>query len=339
MRRLVGIVLALTLLAAACSDDGGNSSSSSESSPSEDSQPEDAGDGTTTTTSTTTTSTTTTTTVPPVRASAGCGAGGVAGTEDLTLDTTDGLTREYRRHVPAVYDDATAAPVVLNLHGYTSNISDQVLLSRLETLAEDEGFVVLTPQGTLDDTGTTFWNASAVTDDVVDDVQFVHELLDRTEADLCVDLDRVYSTGMSNGGFMSGRLACSMPERIAAIAGVTGLIGPVDCADDRLVPIMMFHGTADAVVNYDRMAGFVDDWAAVNGCSAATDEDITAEVSHRVYDCAADASVEFYTVAEGGHTWPGSPLPEALAALLGYTTVDIDATALMWEFFERHPIT
>jgi polyhydroxybutyrate depolymerase len=54
----------------------------------------------------------------------------------------------------------------------------------------------------------------------------------------------------------------------------------------------------------------------------------------RYGDCTDDAEVILYTVDGGGHTWPGGPD----IVRLGKTTQAIDATALMWEFFQRHPM-
>lgn len=324
-------LLVLALLATACSDDSGGDAAVSETT------------STTTTTEapapTSTTNSTTTTTIPLVRGSSGCGPDRAAsGAQETALTATDGRVRTFRMFVPAGYDSMAATPLVLNFHGLTSNIEQQVELSRLEPLADEETFIVITPQGTENENGVPFWNASpGSSETVVDDAQFVGELLDQVESDLCVDLDRVFSTGMSNGGFMSSHLACVMAARIAAVATVTGITGNNDC-DPIAVPVVHFHGTADGIVRYDNIPDRVSGWAAANGCDEGpTETEITAEVTHDIWSCPEGAEVEFYTVIGGGHTWPGTPLPEPMATLLGYTTVDIDATAIAWEWFKAHP--
>jgi polyhydroxybutyrate depolymerase len=334
--RLMSALFAITLIAGACSDDSGDDTSPTTTTT--------AAPATTAPESVTTSTTTpppTTAPAPVTRVSAGCGAVVANGAESLTLDTTDGLTRDYRLHTPAGYDADAATPVVLNFHGLTSNIDAQVSLSRLEPLADTETFIVVTPQGTENATGVPFWNSSSlVSDTVVNDVQFVHEFLDAVEASHCVDLDRVFSTGMSNGGFLSGQLACSMPERIAAIASVTGITWNRDCATDRDVPVLHFHGTADGVVNFEDIPERVAGWAADNGCvDTPATEAVSDEVERQVWSCPEGADVEFYIVDGGGHTWPGTPLPEPLATILGYTTTDIDATAIAWEWFKSHPMS
>jgi polyhydroxybutyrate depolymerase len=68
-------------------------------------------------------------------------------------------------------------------------------------------------------------------------------------------------------------------------------------------------------------------------------EPVSDEVERQVWSCPEGADVEFYIVDGGGHTWPGTPLPEPLATILGYTTTDIDATAIAWEWFKSHPMS
>jgi polyhydroxybutyrate depolymerase len=81
---------------------------------------------------------------------------------------------------------------------------------------------------------------------------------------------------------------------------------------------------------------WVADRAALNGCNSTPSALLTSsEVSGLRYaDCDQGAEVEFYTIEGGGHTWPGGePLPEWLT---GPTSQAIDATRVMWEFFERY---
>jgi polyhydroxybutyrate depolymerase len=83
------------------------------------------------------------------------------------------------------------------------------------TIADTAGFLLVHPLGTLDPTGTTYWNSGW--GGTVDDIGFTGALIDSIAEAYSVNLDRVYSTGMSNGGFMSYTLACSLSDRIAAI--------------------------------------------------------------------------------------------------------------------------
>lgn len=263
---------------------------------------------------------------------------------DATMTVVSGGTnRTANVHVPASYDPSTPTPVVLNFHGYTSDASQEELLTDMSTEADAKGFIVVYPQGLNDS-----WNAgaccgtSAATG--VDDVGFVSDLIDVLEVQLCVDSKRVFATGMSNGGFLSHRLGCELATRVAAIAPVAGVLGVTTCSPTRAVPVMEFHGTADPLVPYegDPAEGFISvpstfsGWATRDACtgSPATTYDDGDTQCATYESCADGATVTLCTVTGGGHTWPGGlPVPA-----LGYTTTDISATDAMWTFFTQHPM-
>ncbi|HPI09028.1 MAG TPA: PHB depolymerase family esterase, partial [Saprospiraceae bacterium] len=161
-----------------------------------------------------------------------------------------GLTREYRLYKPAVYNGSTAVPLVINMHGYSSNNLEQEFYGDFRGIADTANFLIVHPNGTLDNQGQRFWNAFG-TGSNVDDVGFISDLIDTLSAAYNIDPQRIYATGMSNGGFMSYSLACELNERIAAIASVTGSMAPIklaSCNPQRPVPVMEIHGTADGVV-------------------------------------------------------------------------------------------
>ena len=137
----------------------------------------------------------------------------------------DGLEREYILYVPAAYSPDEAVPLVLNFHGYTSNATEQMFYGNFRPLANVHNFLIVHPEGTDDDSGNAHWNVGWG-GSTVDDVGFTAALLDTLEAAYNINTDRIYSTGMSNGGFMSYQLACAMSDRIAAIASVTGSMNP-----------------------------------------------------------------------------------------------------------------
>ena len=254
-------------------------------------------------------------------------------------------TRSFDLHFPATYDPNVPTPIVLNFHGYTSNAPQEVLLSNMNDKADTAGFIVVYPQGT----GTAqSWNAGACCGDAAaqnkDDVGLVGKILDMLEDRLCVDTKRVFATGMSNGGFMSHRLACEMSTRIAAVAPVAGVLGISTCAPTRPVPIMHFHGTLDPLVPYagSTVLGFpsVPDtfagWAKRQSCVGDALETYRKVDTHcATYNaCAQGSEVTLCTVDGGGHTWPGgTPIPA-----LGYTTPNLVATDAMWDFFVKHPM-
>ena len=137
-----------------------------------------------------------------------------------------GIQRDYILYVPANYTGTAAVPLLLNFHGLTSNATQQMFYGDFRSIADTAGFIIVHPEGTLDNNGDTHfnvgWGASTV-----DDVAFSSALIDFISAQYNINQDRVYSTGMSNGGFMSFKLACELSNRIAGIASVTGSILPL----------------------------------------------------------------------------------------------------------------
>ena len=260
-----------------------------------------------------------------------------------------GLTRDYRLYIPAMYNGNTPVPLVLNLHGYTSSATEQEFYGNFRPIADTANFLIVHPNGTIDGLGNRFWNTFG-TGSPVDDVEFLSNLIDSLRTKYNIDPNRIYSTGMSNGGFMSYSLACELSNKIAAIASVTGSMITVNlnaCNPQRPVPVMEIHGTADNTVPYNGAAlqGFVpiptlvDAWVEKNGCNPTpiftpvpninTTDGCTAE--HYRYTGGINGStVEHYKVIGGGHTWPGQLFP------IGVTNQDFNASQEIWRFFSQY---
>jgi polyhydroxybutyrate depolymerase len=266
-----------------------------------------------------------------------------------TLDTTlvhNGITREYRLYIPARYTGNVAVPLVFNLHGYTSNNIQQELYGNFRPIADTANFIICHPNGTFDGANNRFWNAGF--GGTVDDIGFIMALLDHLETTYNIDPARVYSTGMSNGGFMSFTLACSRADRIAAIASVTGgmtILLRGTCSPSRPVPIMQIHGTADPTVPYAGNAQFlgvdslISFWENHNGCTGGAtvtpvpNTNLTDGCTATRYDysnCDANSEVVLYKVDGGEHTWPGA------AINIGVTNRDFNASLEIWKFFNKH---
>ena len=260
-----------------------------------------------------------------------------------------GLTRDYLLYIPASYTGNTAVPLLFNLHGYTSNNQAQLFYGDFRPIADTANFLMVLPNGTLDAQGNRFWN-NFLGNSTVDDVGFMRDLLDLLETNYKIDANRVYSTGMSNGGFMSYALACELNDRITAIASVTGdmIQSKLNaCNPARPVPVMEIHGTADNTVPYNGLplATFVPiptlvaAWVDFNHCNPTpiitqvpninTADGCTAE--RQLYTGGDNGStVEHYKVIGGEHTWPGS------AFVIGVTNQDFNACKEIWRFFRQY---
>ncbi|MDX2160840.1 MAG: PHB depolymerase family esterase [bacterium] len=297
-------------------------------------------------------------TVNAQNGSAGCSAGGVRYETGQPLERAirhDGTTRDYLVYIPTTYNPAQPTALIFSLHGFASNPEAQMESSTWNDVAETGGFVVVYPQGTgfplrwhpyPDD----FYAAAGMA--IADDVGFIAALIESLSSEYCIDPSRVFVTGYSNGGGMAHRIACELADQVAAIGTVAGAYPPVDsaCSPSRPVPVMAFHGTADPIVpifgDELNMGGLeitlppVDDWvkswAARNGCGSTPETfPPVGSVNGVLYSgCAGGGDVVYFTITDGGHTWPGKAnFPELI---LGRVTRDINASAQMWDFFQSH---
>ena len=276
------------------------------------------------------------------------------------------LVRSYLLHVPPGYDAAAPWPLVLALHGGGGQGRGMPWLTGLSRLADRQRFLVAYPDGV----GRS-WNDGREDPGVpaarrqVDDVGFLVALIDHVAGAYRIDAARVYATGISNGGFMSQRLACEASTRVAAIASVVATIG-VELADRcrpaRAVPVLMVNGTADPLVPYEggqiqlpggrprpgRIASVAETvalWARLNGCARFADvirepdRDPSDGVTVRretQSGCPEGGEVTLYVMEGGGHVWPGGPqyLPRTV---IGRATRELDSETI-WDFFARHRI-
>ena len=259
----------------------------------------------------------------------------------------DGLVRNYRLYIPPANTTGEALPLVFNFHGYSSNANQQEFYSGMNMVADTAGFFVCYPNGV-----ASAWNVGWEFGSTADDVGFTEALIDELSGTYNIDPQRIYACGMSNGGFMSYRLACELNDKVAAIASVTGSMVPSyfgSCDPGRAVPVMEIHGTADAVVPYLGQAGLAINidtavyfWASNNACNlspeiqelpntAPNDGSTATRIDYN--DCAGGHQVSLIRINGGQHTWPGSILD------LGGTNQDINASVEIWRFFNRFTLS
>lgn len=260
------------------------------------------------------------------------------------------LEREYILYIPNSYTGDQPVPLVLNLHGYSSNAGEQMIYSNLIEVSDTANFLLVHPMGTINELNQPFWNSWQLSD--VDDIGFLSSLIDYLGDEYNIDLNRVYSTGMSNGGYMSYTLACQLSEKIAAVASVTGsmyLNQPLFCNPEHSIPVMQIHGTSDLTVPYigsntsEPIDNVISYWTSFNECSENAIFSLLPDiintdlcyVEHYVYSGGSNgASVELYKVIYGGHTWPGAYIP--LAGI--NTNQDFSASEKIWQFFSKYDI-
>lgn len=262
----------------------------------------------------------------------------------------DDLERSYILYVPENYDGLDEVPLVFNFHGYSSNASQQMNYGDFRALSNEHGFIIVHPQGELL-AGLTHWNVGGWTiGSMVDDVGFTESLIDKLSTEYKINPKRIYSTGMSNGGYMSFLLACQASDRFAAVASVTGSMTPEiynDCNPSHPTPMLQIHGTEDGVVPYEGAfwTKSIDDvmayWVTENECDMTSttteipdintaDESTIEKIEYS--DCANNVRSIHYKVTGGGHTWPGSIFNSP------GTNQDLNASEVIWEFFSSYDL-
>ncbi len=292
------------------------------------------------------------------KSSPGCGAPS-PGTTTLSL-SINGLTRTVIVHIPIdKAPNATPMPLVLNLHGSGSTALDQRLFTGMSISSNLHGYIVAYPQGLIPDGLGFDWNVPGVEltgnrpvpANAPNDVKFLTQLVGILESKYCVNENMIYATGFSGGARMVSQLACSDSEIFAAIAPVSGLRRPLPCHTKRAVPVIAFHGSDDAVDPFNgsgeeywtySVPTAAKDWAKQDKCSMkSADSTPGANVKLTSYSgCANGAAVELYEVIGLGHEWPGGPtMPASIVSELGPQSSAINASALMWAFFEAHPLS
>ncbi len=317
-----------------------------------------------------------------INASSGCGVQlPVAAGETMAATIEVGqLEREYRLHLPTGYDSDSPAPLVLVIHGYTGTAEKaEMEYTSFRASSDENGYVAVFPQGTgfeVEGFQVTSWNDEACNASpgpegpicgegafnyptppecgepaecdwcsCHDDVAFIEGLLDKLETTLCIDRDRVFATGISNGGMFVHRLACDLPGRFAAIAPVAGTLAQgFNCAPgaDQPVSMMNIYATRDTTVPFDGVPaedGFLytpttevmDLWAseASQSCDAEARPYATSKDGVEGFRCVERADcatgVELVDCAwDGGHDWPRTGKTEF-------------ASTVIWDFFERNP--
>ena len=259
--------------------------------------------------------------------SPGCSRGSLqAGDHERGL-SHDGQPRQYLVHIPESYTGGVAVPLVLDLHGLTSNARQQALLSGWRAKADEAGFIVVHPEGL----GGS-WNGGALCcgssrRDQVDDEGFMRAIVLSMQRDACIDSRRIYATGLSNGGAMSHLLGCRAADVFAATAPVSMGNGAQPCQPSRPIAVVMTRGTRDSVVAYEgglfpSAAADLEQWAALNGCEG--EAELRDDVCETHDNCAGGVEVTLCTLDAGHVLYDNAE---------GFSLPDV-----VWNTFERQPL-
>lgn len=257
------------------------------------------------------------------------------GTHQHTL-ISDDIRRDYTLYIPPDLPADAPAPLIVALHGLGDTVENFMALSDWAAIADRDGAILVFPAGF-----RGRWHVNVFGRNDIDDVLFLHDLLDELAALACYDAEAVFINGFSNGGGMAERFACSAPERVAAVGVVGGAVEANfdSCMASAPVPLIAVHGLRDSIVPYSGInvqglrlpdiGRWIGSWAARNGCEPSPQIGaISDQVEKIAYSgCAAD--VLLYTVAEGRHEWYGG---QQTARAIRPPDSAIDTSETLWEF-------
>jgi polyhydroxybutyrate depolymerase len=264
-------------------------------------------------------------------------------THDISVG---GVTRSYIVYRPATLP--AAAPLVVMLHGGFGTASQAEKSYHWDAEANVGHFLVAYPNG-LD----RAWNAGGGCCAVpartgVDDVGFITAMVSAIEHAVPVNANRVYATGISNGGIMAYDLACH--TTVFAAIGPDSATELGGCPDSRPISVIAIHGTADKNIPYNGGEGdgfaHIDgpsipsvnaSWRRIDHCTPPTLTTVKT-VATSVAHCPAGRVVELITITAAGHQWPGgvsNPLVQRILHTDPPSTA-LNATAVIWKFFSAH---
>ena len=261
----------------------------------------------------------------------------------------DGLTRQYIYYEPENLNEQM--PLVFVMHGYTGDANSIRNYSEMNDFADQYGFAVCYPRGTVDAGGNRFWNVGYAfhPNETVDDVGFLTQLAQYLQQSNGLNPDYTFATGMSNGGEMCYMLACQGYDTFKAVAPVAGMILQDildDCDAAPAIPVFEIHGSQDGVTplagdpdnndgwgSYPSIADTIDYFVEKNNCTTLVEgtvpntdtSDGSFIVSEKYIYGINQNEVWYYKVVGGGHDWPGSG-----------GNMDIEAGEQAWLFFQNY---
>ena len=285
-------------------------------------------------------------------AAAAPGSATAASTEMIPVGSSahaisvDGVTRSYIIYRPVTLQ--AAAPLVVMLHGGFGSASQAEKSYHWDAEADAGHFLVAYPDGL-----NHAWNAGGGCCGTpgrtgVNDIGFIAAMVSAIEHAVPVNADRVYATGISNGGIMAYDLACH--TAIFAAIGPDSATELGGCGDPAPVSVIAIHGTADKNIPYNGGEGdgvaHIDGpaipavnagWRQADSCAAPAVTTVAA-VTTSVAACPSGRTVELITIAGAGHQWPGAVSNRIAQRLLGTDppSTALNATAVIWRFFAAH---
>ncbi|KAK6079314.1 hypothetical protein SCUP515_03974 [Seiridium cupressi] len=299
--------------------------------------------------------------------SSGCGASSdVPALETrITVELAKNTTRSFMYWLPPKYDPETPAPVILSYHGIRQSPAKQANLDWFGDTMYNQNYIAVYPQAVkAPGSDEVMWQGPKQA--TQDDVTFTMDILDQLEEDFCIDTERIYASGKSEGAGFVGVLACNATSnaRFAAYAPVSGAFYPgnndestkgcekpvpIPCEPERCnIPFLEFHGGADFLAPFDGglqrheclpdIRDYMSEWAVRDGLSADPVYQYNLTSAATVYKYDEDGLVTFvYDGDTIGHDWPWTvENPDTVRA--HSRPASFNATSYIFEWFANYTL-
>jgi polyhydroxybutyrate depolymerase len=279
------------------------------------------------------------------------------GVQQKSSLVVDNITRTFIIYTPSAAAPAQKLPILISLHGRMGTGEQMIGFADFRPLADKEKFIIVSPDGV-----DRSWNAGGNTPanrKGINDVSFIDQLIIYVVKTYNGDAQRVYVTGMSNGGFLSSRLACQLNNRIAAVAVVAASMGKnMGFQPEKPMPVIYIQGTKDPLVPFDggimsrgsKMEIYGHEeilklWVDADHCSdipvitnlPVVENDGTSVTKEEYTNAETGVKVIGYTINNGGHAWPDERqyLPKAIVGKMSH---NLEACKLIWQFFKGYKL-
>ncbi|KAH6645226.1 Alpha/Beta hydrolase protein [Truncatella angustata] len=272
------------------------------------------------------------------------------------VSTRDVSGRSYLLSIPTTYSSQTSSPLILSFHGGGQSAETQLECDQFANPKVNDRYIVVYPEAV-----GSQWQVSPDSDS--DDVDYISNILEDVESFFCIDLSRIYATGMSQGGGMVGFLACNqtLSTRIAAFAPVSGAFYvkgankcdpasvAIPCSPERAdVPILEFHGGGDQVIPYygddskrhaclPAIPHWVETWAEQNNLGSSNiSTSITTSATLYQFGSGSKLGLvsHVYDGSSTGHVWPTTK--SFATDIGGSSTASFNATPMILDFFSKY---
>ena len=276
----------------------------------------------------------------------------------------DGQTRNVLIHVPQSYTGNAAVPLLLDLHGFTSSAAEERSVSGQLAQSDKRGFIAVWPDGI-----NNAWNAyplggasdllsnteQALGQKPVDDVGFLRHLIAQMKIQANIDASRVFMTGISNGAYMTQRMACESADLLRAVVAVSGALDSPTCKPSKPITQYEIAATGDQTVPYygwqysvlgqagqfrNVVSAFeaLQQWKGIDGCTddfskTVLANDASGKLAANAVEfksCQAGVKVGLVTIIGGQHVLYDTTKVPAIASKYGSYTPPIDPAEYIW---------